>query len=253
MHEIAADDRRRFAAWFAPERPGGAMCAAHVARTGIGSFYADRLDEPRAVLAQAPGNAALRGDPGAVRPEALDVLEGFVDAPPEWLPVLRQADPGVTPWDRVMFELPAEVEVPERIAGIDARLLGPADTAAIEAFDADGAWIHKTWGGAAGMAGSGTARGVFVEDRLVSIAVAFFLGEVHEELGVVTDSAHRGRGYSRAASAALCADIRARGHVPAWTTSPDNAASVAVAERLGFRRVGTGLLYAVRVPIPPTE
>lgn len=49
------------------------------------------------------------------------------------------------------------------------------------------------------------------------------------------------------------ADIRARGHVPGWSTSPDNAGSLAVADRLGFRQIGTGVLYAFRVPIPASE
>jgi RimJ/RimL family protein N-acetyltransferase len=249
MDVVPANDRARFAAWFTPERPGPGMMAAHMARTGVGSFRADRLDVPQAVSAEVPGNVALRGDPASLPPDALDGLAGFVDAPAEWLPVLRAADPGVAPWDRVIFELPADVAVPRA----DAVLLSAADVLAIDAFEADGAWIHESWGGPTALAASGMARGVFREGRLVSIAATFYVGGTYEELGVVTESAHRGRGHSRTAAAALIADIRARGHVPGWSTSPDNTASLAVADRLGFRQIGTGVLYALRVPIPVSE
>ena len=249
MDVVPAKDGTRYAAWFAPEGPGGGMVAAHVARSGVGTFRADRLDEPQAVLAELPGNVALRGDPASLPPDALDGLAGFVDAPADWLPVLRAADPGVAAWDRVLFELPADVAVPRA----DAVLLGAADVPAIAAFEADGAWIHETWGSAEALAASGMARGVYVDGRLVSIAATFYLGGTYEELGVVTDSAYRGRGFSRTATAALVADIRGRGHVPGWSTSPDNAGSLAVAGRLGFRQTGTDVLYALRVPIPASE
>ncbi|MGI5129146.1 GNAT family N-acetyltransferase [Pseudonocardia sp. CA-107938] len=246
MDVVPAKDTAGCAARFAPERPGGAMIAAHVAQAGVGRFRVDRLDAPQVVLAELPGNAALRGDPACLPPDALDGCAGFVAAPAEFLPVLRAADPGVAAWDRLVFELPADVGVP----GSDAVLLGAADAPAIAAFEADGAWIHETWGSPAALAASGLARGVFVDGRLVSIAATFYLGTRYEELGVVTDSAHRRRGHSSAAAAALIADIRARGRVPVWSTSPDNASSLAVAHRLGFRPSGTGVLYALRVPIP---
>ena len=248
MDIVPAKDRARYAAWFLPEGPGG-MVGAHVAHTAVGSIRADRLVEPRAMVAEVPGNVALRGDPASLSPEALDGLAGFVDAPAAWLPLLRAADPGLASWDRLLFELPADVAVPRG----EASLLTDADVPAIAGFEADGAWIHETWGGPEGLAASGMARGVFVDGRLVSIAATFYLGGTYEELGVVTDSAHRGRGHSRTAAAALVADIRARGHVPGWSTSPDNAGSLAVADRLGFRPIGTGVLYALRVPIPVTH
>ena len=78
----------------------------------------------------------------------------------------------------------------------------------------------------------------------------FYVGARHADLGVVTDPGFRGRGLSTRCAAAVAADVRARGLVPTWTTSPDNTASLAVAARLGFVRHREDVLYAVRVPIP---
>jgi RimJ/RimL family protein N-acetyltransferase len=66
----------------------------------------------------------------------------------------------------------------------------------------------------------------------------------------VTEAAQRGRGLASARAGALCEDILARGHIPTWTTSPDNAASLRVAERLGFRPVRDDVLRVIGRPIP---
>lgn len=232
--------------WFAPERPGP-LIFGQILFAGVGRCLVDRPGDPRVVLAELPGgNVALRGDPARLPADALDGVAGFVDAPLEWLPVLRAVDPAVAVWDRVIATLPADVPV----ATGGAQLLGPDDAGALAAFEDDGAWIHETWGGADALAASGMARGAYEGDRLVAVAASFYVGSTCEDLGVVTDSAHRGRGLSRACAAALVADVRARGRVPSWTTSPDNAPSLAVAARLGFRPVRTDVLYALRVPIP---
>jgi predicted GNAT family acetyltransferase len=86
--------------------------------------------------------------------------------------------------------------------------------------------------------------------ELVSVAVPFFIGEIHEDIGVVTERAFRRQGLSTACAAALVTDIRARGRLPTWITSRENVASVGVAGRLGFRRVREDVLYVMRTPVP---
>jgi hypothetical protein len=103
------------------------------------------------VLAELPGNYALRGDPSHLDDSDLANVTGFVEAPPEWLPALRTLDPATAAWDRM-------------------------------------------------------------------IAV-----------------------------------LRARGHVPTWSTSPGNTGSLAVAARLGFAHVREDVLYAVRTPVPASR
>jgi len=102
------------------------------------------------------------------------------------------------------------------------------------------------------MRGRREERSILIRDpnRLVSVATSFFVGAAHEDIGVVTEPGHRGRGLSTSCAAAVVADIRARGHRPTWTTSPDNTGSRAVAGRLGFVHERDDVLYAVGVPIP---
>jgi GNAT superfamily N-acetyltransferase len=231
--------------WFAPERPGP-MIFEHVVRTGNGRCRVDRWPDPRVVLAELPGgNSALRGDPSHGAPA--DVA-GFVEASPEWLPALRAVDPAAAVWNRVIATLPTAAEAPAPRAAV-RRLTAP-DAAALAGLASDSAWIHDTLGGPSALAAAGVAYGAFVDGSLVSVAVPFYVGVEHEDIGVVTEPVHRRRGLSTACAGALVADIRARGRTPTWTTSPDNAGSLAVAGRLGFVHSRDDVLYAVRTPIP---
>jgi GNAT superfamily N-acetyltransferase len=244
---VPAADVSALRPWFVPERPGP-LVFAHVAATGVGRCRVDRWPEPRVAAAECGGNVALRGDPTVVSPDALAELVGFVEAPPSWEPVLRQADPRTATWQRVIFALPDDARPPP--AGGDVRRLGPADVGGLAGLSAGISWIAATWGEPAGLAAAGVAWAAFDGERPVSVAVPFFLGEAHEDIGVVTEPGHRGRGLSTACAAAVVADIRRRGRRPTWTTSPDNVGSLRVAARLGFTLVRTDVLYAVRTAIP---
>src|SRR5262249_14019453 len=112
--------------------------------------------------------------------------------------------------------------------------LGPEHVRDIEALDPDLAWIHNTWDSAAGMASSGKAWGAFVDERLVSVACSFFVSQLYEDIGIVTEPGFRGRSLAVACAAQLCRDIQSRRKIPSWTTSPENLASRRVAEKLGF-------------------
>jgi RimJ/RimL family protein N-acetyltransferase len=247
MRFVPADALPQLRPWFAPERPGP-LIFEHVVRTGHGRCRVDRWPHPQVVLAELPGNYALRGDPAHLEDGDLDDVAGFVDAPPEWLPALRTLDPAIGVWDRLVAALPDDAVVPP--PGDHVRLLTPSDAPALAALDAESAWIHETWGGPARLLAAGVAYAGTVDGEPVSIAVPFYVGAEYEDIGVVTVQAHRRRGLSTASAAAVVRDIRTRGHVPTWTTSPDNTASLAVAARLGFTHVRDDVLYAVRTPIP---
>jgi GNAT superfamily N-acetyltransferase len=226
-------------ALFIPERPGP-LVHPHVAFTGAGRCRADG-NPARSAVVESGGNVACRGEPAVV-----PGLIGLVEAPLEWEPALR-AVAGVAVWDRIIAVLPDGAEPAGRHP---VRRLMPSDVASLDALDPSLAWISATWGSHAALAASGMAWGAFDDGRLVSVAASFFVGTAHEDIGVVTDPGHRGRGLSTACCAALAADIRARGRRPTWTTSPDNTASRAVAAGLGFVHARDDVLYAVGVPIP---
>ncbi|GAA1280851.1 hypothetical protein GCM10009609_51010 [Pseudonocardia aurantiaca] len=233
--------------WFAPERPGP-LIFEHVARTGHGRCRVDRWPDPQVVSAELPSNYAMRGDPAHLTTRDLAGVAGFVEAPAGWLPALRSADPQTGVWQRVVAALPAGATVPPPRA--DVRLLTPADAPTMAGLSRDSAWIHETWGGPAGLLAARVARAVVVDGLVAALAVPFYVGAEHEDVGVVTEPEHRGRGLSTTCAAAAVADIRARGRIPTWSTSPDNTGSLAVAARLGFKHVRDDVLYAVRTPIP---
>lgn len=240
MREVRADD---VTAFFLPERPGP-LIHPHIRATGIGTCRVDRWPSPRTVVAELPGgNVAVRG-----QPQVLPGLAGFVEASPDWVPALREIDPGTAVWPRLVAVLPdgADADGPDHAV----RRLTPADAAGLAALHPSIAWISETWGGPAGLASSGRAFAAFAGSRPVAVACSFYVGREHEDIGVVTEAAHRGRGLSTACAAAVVQDIRSRGRRPTWTTSPDNLGSRRVAERLGFVHHRDDVLYAVHTPVP---
>jgi GNAT superfamily N-acetyltransferase len=232
-----------------PGGPGPTV-AEHVAATGYGTCSADRWPDPRALVAGCGGNYALSGDPAALRPADLGGITGFLDAPERFAPLLLDAFGDLREWPRVVLTLdgpPARIAVPP---AYDVRRLGPADAGRLDGLADDTRWISVSWGGAAGLAGSRSAWGAFDGARLAAVACPFFVGSAYVDLGVVTEEDARGQGLSTACAAAVCDDVRARGLTPSWTTSPDNAASLRGAEKLGFALHHRDRLLAVGVPIP---
>jgi RimJ/RimL family protein N-acetyltransferase len=241
-----------------------------VLNTGHGSLWLDRWPEPRAAIASSGANWALLGSPAALQPEDLqNIIVGrlaFIDAAAAFEPLLQRAFPALKVWPRVILSYAAKPasqkdqaslrQLPSYAAKATRhehyemlRQLRPSDAQAIAALEPDLAWIASTWGGAAGLASSGHAWGAFVDNALGAIACSFFVGERYEDIGVITRSDHRGRGLATGCARRLCADIIARGRQPTWSTSPDNAASLRVAEKLGFALHHRARLF-VRVTAP---
>jgi RimJ/RimL family protein N-acetyltransferase len=236
--------------WFLPERPGP-LVAQHVMATGHGRCLADRWPGPRAVVVETGGNYTLAGDPGALDPAALrGRVVGFVDAPASFEPLLAAATSELRAWPRVVLALEGPVQPPAHRGGHQVRRLGPGDAGSFAGLGEETDWIANSWGGPGGLAASATAWGAFAADRLVAVACPFFVGAVHEDVGVATEPGFRGLGLSTACAAAVCQDTRSRGRLPSWTTSPDNAASLRVAAKLGFRQQRQDRLLVADVPVP---
>jgi hypothetical protein len=245
-------DRRRTASlrgWFLPERPGP-LVGMHVIQTGHGRCWVDRWPNPRAVLVETGQNYSLLGDPDALAPESLRPhVVGYVEAQERFVPLLRETFDDMVDWGRVVFTLRDEPRyvVPQ---GFVIRRLRPDDEHHLEGLSPAANWVYRTWYGAAAAAASGHFWGAFSEEGLASVACTFFLGERYEDLGVATEPEFRGLSLNAACSARLCEDIRARGRTPSWTTSPENAASVRVAEKLGFTFARNDHLYVIGIDVP---
>ena len=237
--------------WFLPERPGP-LVGLHVLQTGNGACYADRWPDPQALLVNTAGNYSLLGSPAALQPVGLaSLVHGFVETSPDFEPLLQAAFGTVQRWPRLIFELPAEPgHLGRAWGGVTFRRLQNEDAFHLWGLSPECNWVVKTWGGPVGAATSGMAWGAFVDGRLVSVALSFFVGERYEELGVVTEPAYRGQGISAAVAGQLAWDIRARGRIPSWTTSTDNAASQRVAEKIGFSFHRQDQLYVVGLTMP---
>jgi RimJ/RimL family protein N-acetyltransferase len=85
---------------------------------------------------------------------------------------------------------------------------------------------------------NGCAAGAVVDGRLVALVQTSALGDHFADLGAVTSATFRGRGYATAAGAIVCRWLQQNGRLPVWSCGQDNAASLRVAEKLGFREVG---------------
>jgi len=230
---------------FVPDRPGP-MVGLHVIHTGLGQMWVDRASSPRVALAAIGMDLQLAGDAAALDPDALRRVlpeRGLVDAPGPLAGVLRVADPEIGSWDRVIATLTGDAPAIDLPANIDVRRLTPEDAIAVTGLSSDIEWISLPFEGARGLAASGLAFGAFSDERLVSAATPFHIGERFEDIGVVTESAWRGRGLNPACVARVVADIRARGRTPSWSTTPDNAASLRVAAKFGATLDRTDILY----------
>jgi RimJ/RimL family protein N-acetyltransferase len=239
---------------FLPDRPGP-LIALHILHTGHGHAWADRWPDPRTLLTATAGNYSLTGDPDALTPNDLrPLISGFVEAPDAFVPLLRETFPDLVVWDRVIYRLDGapQFTIPD---GFVIRRLDEEDAVHLGGLSGESNWIYKTWYGAKNMAKSGFAWGAFAGGKLASVANIFFVGDQYEELGVVTEPGFRGQGLNTACAGALCADILRREHIPSWTTSPDNLASMRVAEKLGFKLVRRDVLYVagMNIPKPPSS
>jgi len=243
MHELDRDHWPDLRGALGAERCCS-LHARHVTSTGHGRIWVDRWPSPRVTIAFTGGNLGLLGDPAACGVEEIDAVlrallsdweRVFIDPGDGFADLVAGATETTGLWPRVLYALPGRAVEPEIDDGAEIRALGPGDAEALAGLHPSITWIADTHDGALGLATSEHAVGAFVDGRLASVAAVFYAGERYEELGVVTDPDHLGRGLSPRCCAPLIARILARGRTPCWSTTPDNAASQRVAEKLGFR------------------
>ena len=80
-----------------------------------------------------------------------------------------------------------------------------------------------------------------IDGHAVSVCCSVRIGDVGDEAGVETTIDFRGRGHAAAAVIAWAAAVRALGRIPLYSTSWQNMASRALAQKLGLVRFGSDL------------
>jgi len=149
---------------------------------------------------------------------------------------------------RALFEDAAKVVGPAYQGFADAsdlravptggvRPLGPADRAALEGLRqaaGETAWEHSAID-----PDRPPVFGRFAGGVLVAAATLEGAGEPVASVGVLTRPGHKGRGHGRAVAGAAALAALEGGTVAHYQTLDANAASVAVARALGFRRDAT--------------
>lgn len=150
------------------------------------------------------------------------------------------ADPGAEPSASApagTLPPPVALTPPGTLAVPGVRRLGPADVPLLEAATGPLGMAGWRFGSAAAQVAEGFAAGAVVGGRLVAVAFTASRGARYGEIGIVTQAAHRGRGYAAAAAALVAADMTAAGLRVVWSTSVENAASRRVAAKLGLAEV----------------
>jgi len=97
----------------------------------------------------------------------------------------------------------------------------------------------------------GVVYGVVADGVVAAVAYAHRTGEMENlvaDMGVETAMPYRRRGYARAAVRAVAEHFASTGGESLYTTSPDNAASIATASSAGFRPWARGLVLACPPP-----
>jgi RimJ/RimL family protein N-acetyltransferase len=169
-------------------------------------------------------------------------------APPSWRAAVDEA---FGPAERATVETwSALAAVPSRPAlSATVRSLTPSDA---DAFARDApVWALRSWGSFAELIAHGAAFGVPSGGGFASLCWTFERGRDHVAVGAWTAPRFRRLGLAHASATALIGHIaREMGRAPIWVTTPENAASRALAHALGFSRrtTETLLLWPARPP-----
>lgn len=127
-----------------------------------------------------------------------------------------------------------------RVSAIDDRF---AALRALTNFDAVVAEIESCWRSVDDFRRSGFGFAAHDAETIASWCTAEYVSERRCGTGVETVAAYRGRGLATLTASAFLDHCFARGSTAYWDAWSDNLPSIAVAEKVGFRRVDTYSLF----------
>jgi GNAT superfamily N-acetyltransferase len=224
-----------------------------------GRAWVDEPARPRAVLViedadgttYAGGNLtrdAVAATLAAVPTRSGDLIFGFADPDDP----LRDLVPGEPYWRGEAIDLVDRVPPPDEDALLRRELEGGAQLVRLDATTLPlTEWYEDTIHAAGSLdrwLGSGIGYGVMRDGELLAEATAGPRCRGWLEMGVITREAHRGNGYGTLVSSAVARASEAGGDRVWWNANADNAPSLAIARRIGFRTERRYELVACRAP-----
>ena len=225
-----------------------------------GRVWADDPDAPGALLVIEDADGTVYGG-GALTAEAIrSTLEGVTTKSGDLIFGFAGSD------DPMRAMVPAEpywrgeaIDFTDRQApGDEAGLVGAALPAAARVVRLDASllpmteWYEDTlhaFGSARRWEELGLGYAVMVGDRMVAEAMAGPRCRGLLEMGVVTREEHRRRGFGTLVSRMTARACEAEGDRVWWNANADNAPSLAIAWRLGFRHERRYDLVACHAPL----
>ncbi len=222
----------------APHRSTAFRHATLHERPGL---WGDDPDRPRSAVWLREGDDGAWEAFGAGRPSpAIGWLANRADgrpiallAPPSWEGPIRMLGGRVEVGMIQTRLLPESSRLPERSGRVEVRRLTEDDSSAFES--AAPGWSLRSWGDYGALIARGAAFGVPIPGGFASLAWTYESDLEHDKIGVATRPRFLKLGLGGAAASALVVHIvRERRKSPLWVTSPENAASIALADSLGF-------------------
>lgn len=216
-----------------------------------GRIFVDRESRPRAALLCRTYDYYVAGDPGAFAlrqfmeeaPAEAGVFErlyGYVPLSEAWVRALLEDSGGrleVIP--RRGFTIAGAAGISRarrpRSPSRDAAVM-PIDRTLAAQIDTDLAeHIGLLWGGYEDFASGGFGFCAIVGGTVASVAYTVAVSARHANIVVATAAAFRRQGLATLTCSAFIAACEARGLIVEWGSDASNAASVALAQRLGGR------------------
>jgi RimJ/RimL family protein N-acetyltransferase len=93
------------------------------------------------------------------------------------------------------------------------------------------------WPGPRELLAEGIVACAVVSGEIVATALTAACSDRYADIGVYTREEVRGRGYATAAASLVAREVQAGGRNPVWGAGAHNAASLRVAQKLGFEEV----------------
>lgn len=108
-------------------------------------------------------------------------------------------------------------------------------------------WIQSSWTSMDAFFQKGLGYCVIEGGTIVHWCLAIFAAGTKLEFALMTVDGYQGKGYARAGASACMEQAIANGKEPLWNCDKENAASIAVAEALGFEKKREYELFEIKL------